>query len=96
MLILILFFSIRFKENSQTSGIYSSIFSSNSSSLYMTAMNQLPPDLVEDQYIESASKTPTVLDKNGHLLKYNVECTRGNVLYECKYGPCSNLEQHVS
>lgn len=62
----------------------------------MTAMNQLPPDLVEDQYIESASKTPTVLDKNGQLLKYNVECTRGNVLYECKYGPCSNLEQHVS
>ncbi len=60
--------------------------------LYYTAICQLPDDLVHEQSLDRAAQA-RAYDANGVVagLEYERE-----TLYECRYPPCSNIEQLVS
>lgn len=57
--------------------------------LYYTAICQLPDDLVHEQSLDRGAQA-RAYDANG--VASGLECER-ETLYECRYPPCSNIEQ---
>eukprot|EP00126_Sphaerothecum_destruens_P008859 Sdes_comp20371_c0_seq1m14202 len=59
----------------------------NEANLYRAALAQLPP-FPEDEYIDSAQLI--TLNGNGEIMEEDSE----QMLYECHYPPCHNIESH--
>jgi len=66
---------------------YTKLKSSCHGNLYYTAICQLPEDLINEQFSERVARS---YDANGQLCSLENE---RDTLYECRYPPCSNMEQ---